>query len=235
MGKLHAFISLCLVIAFGAICCSCKHTDNKEEFYRLAEQGRAELLRDYEQNPETWKGKDLLVIGNHYFRANKFEEAIAVYEKFTIIDPLEPDGWIGIGNANLYMKRWDEAISNYKKAETLGGEDAVRMLAACYTGAGYFDKLVEITPRLKTYVRGKSERSRERYEAVGLVLASAVSMEPPSKTLFDEFVGYLPTRASDWPDDIREYAFEGFKLFGIPKRFQNAVKSKVLKPSDQKE
>ena len=235
MKNLAACASLVCLVGACTICSSCKHIEEKEQSVQIPQEGRPFFLELYECGPEYFKGKDLLVVGRCYFEESRFQEATTVFEKYTADDALDPHGWISVGNANFALKRWNEAIVNYQKADALGHPEAVRMLAACYAGSGEFDNVRGFTPRLKIYIRGKPERSRERYEAIGLVLASAVSMEPPSKQLFDEFVGYLPTRVSDWPDDFREYAFEGFRLFGIPKRFQNAVKSKDLKPSDHKE
>jgi tetratricopeptide (TPR) repeat protein len=224
MSRIALGLWLCLAVVACTLCSCSKRSSSEEELRALAEKGRSELLRDYKSHPDQYRGDDLWLIGRCYFDERRFEDAKKLFSEYSIYAPTDSRAWMALGNACFALKQWNEAISHFKKADSLGKQDAIRMLAGCYIASGDYQSVRELAPRLASYAETQPSGSEERQEVAGMVIAAATNIRPPDKALFDRFVKYLPTDASTWREDVREYVLQGFKKFGTPERFQKSIR-----------
>lgn len=200
---------------------SCAHDAGDKKVGAMVKKGRRELIRYYERQPDDFKGKDLWVAGRCYFNEGQFEKAKSLFQKYSAYAPTDPKGFVALGNACFALKEWNEAIEQFGRADALGDDDAIRMLAASYFAAHDFENVRRLAPRLANYVQAQPTKSHRRLEIVGVVIATASSVEPPDKALFDECAQFLPKDFSSLPEDIKKYVLAGFKTFGAPEHSES--------------
>lgn len=128
-----------------------------------------------------------LILGHFLKAAERFEDALAAYEKAVELDPEDQTARISRGEAYLLLQKNQKAKADFEKALDLEKdrqkrEDILRKLADLsfaqrdWDGAqGYYDRLVEMKPRdeflraeyadvLRKYKR--YEKALEQYEAI---------------------------------------------------------------------
>ena len=87
---------------------------------RITEQQSARMLqleREAEKNPErmaTW-----LELGNLYFDASKYQDAIRAYNQYLSLDPSNADVWTDIGVMYRRAGNPEQAVSSFDKAISL--------------------------------------------------------------------------------------------------------------------
>jgi tetratricopeptide (TPR) repeat protein len=116
---------------------------------------------------------------NRLKRDKMFNQAKSYLEKALKIHPNYKNAWLILGNANYFLKNYEDAISDYKRALDLDPSyvDANKNLAIAYRDAGkYFgEKKNDLNKAIK-YLNEAYKMTPEDYETVRLLgVAFAVS------------------------------------------------------------
>lgn len=223
-----ARISVGAVLLLIIWCASCRGPAGKPKLDELIAEARVEGIARYEADTNFFKGEDLYIIGRFYFEEGRYQAAAGVFERFIAFAPGDPRGWVGLGNAYVALKQWDNALPAYSKADELGELQALPMIFVCYIGRGDYGKAEKDAPRLLAYIKNQEQGSSSFWQTVCTGLCIAISLEPPNKALFEEFAAFLPHDESLWRADARDLAEKGFKLFGrsIPAQSQTGERHK---------
>jgi tetratricopeptide (TPR) repeat protein len=109
-------------------------------------------------------------LGVSYLRTGKFQEAIDEFEKFTTKDVLLSSVAIGaMGDANMELKKTDEAIKYYLKAADKKGNDFtspiyLKKAGFAYETKGEYADAVKLYERIKKeYTKSTEGRDIEKY------------------------------------------------------------------------
>lgn len=165
-----------------------------------------ELIRLYERQPDDYKGDEVLAVAAAYARQEKFEAALRVYRRFTLETPQDSRGWLGSGSAYLMLKRYDDAIASFEKADSLGNTDGLRMLASAYGCKKDWSRIKAQAPRLLDYASATGETDDERFEVVGLLILASACSEPKDMELFNQCLALLPKETKEWRKDVENAA-----------------------------
>src|SRR5574341_149293 len=73
-----------------------------------------ELKKTVEKDPENLQA--LITLGNLYYDASKFEEAVVYYQRALKLDPKNPDVWTDMGTMYRQLGNIDSSLICYQKA-----------------------------------------------------------------------------------------------------------------------
>ena len=136
-------------------------------------------------------------LGQVKFRTGDFVEAIAEYDRAIAIDPTDPNGYVGRGDALVSLGRLDDAVASYGEALRIdpnhargrgGRGDALMLLGRNDEALADLDLAVELEP---TYAKAHSLR--------GSILAQRGENERALAD-FDAVIRLVPTRAAAYKD-----------------------------------
>ncbi len=104
-----------------------KEESKKEEPKEPVE--KKEKTEDKKDNAK--KEIDLIMEGSKMLSTGKYEEAIVKFKEAIKINPKNPNAYKGLGAANAFLKRNNEAVANYCKCLQLGyaGQDLAQLKA----------------------------------------------------------------------------------------------------------
>lgn len=98
-------------------------------------------------------------LGNSYMKLNFVEDAIVEYQKAIVIDPSSGAAHLQLGRAQLMKGDYNDALKNFRKADSLGYSDAsLPYLKALSLGAlgAKQEALGELAPLLSTDAADRS-------------------------------------------------------------------------------
>ncbi|WP_051347616.1 protein kinase domain-containing protein, partial [Dolichospermum circinale] len=140
--------------------------------------------------------EDWFTEGNQLFDLQKYEEAIASFDKAIAIQPNNPNFWNDRGNALGRLEKYKEAITSYDKAIAIQPNYyeswSKRGLALCYLqreeeAISSFDKAIAIQPDYTHawFNRGNSLHELEKYEEAIASYDKAIAIEPDDNEVWN--------------------------------------------------
>ncbi|MFZ1756769.1 MAG: tetratricopeptide repeat protein, partial [Caldilineaceae bacterium] len=82
--------------------------------------------------------KQQLNLGTAYLLGERYDEALAAFQRVTESEPENPDGWQGLGDAHFWREEWADATAAYEKVVALTPEsgDGYLLLGLTASAAG---------------------------------------------------------------------------------------------------
>ena len=186
---------------------------NKRDAYgvfKYSPTKRKEVLAAFEANPSLFTNIDLTFLGACYMLEDQPAKAKPLYIKYLQIKPNDGPIWCNLGFANQKLSNYEEAISDHRKALSLGYSDGIRLLAGCYIVTGALDKVREMLPDLIA-------RQNADPDVVGVLIAYSIVTRPVDKALFLSTVK-AATDDTLIDDDNIEKIIEHLEMFGEKER-----------------
>lgn len=109
-----------------------KEEPKKEETKKDESKEPAEKKEKTEDKKDNAKKEiDFIMEGSKMLSSGKYEEAIVKFKEAIKMNPKNPNAYKGLGAANAFLKRNNEAVSNYCKCLQLGyaGQDLAQLKA----------------------------------------------------------------------------------------------------------
>lgn len=156
--------------------------------------------------------EDALQRAVRFYRAEKYQEALAEFEKLETQDPKNLLFKHYIAHSHYLLRHWDQAILKLNEILNLKGEDLLLrgLLAEIYFKQGKFDKAAEQYQVIlkSSPEEGMKEKARKRLEEIE-ELKKLFAAPPEGRMSIAEFMNSKPSQ--DFANEKFEEALLGFE------------------------
>jgi tetratricopeptide (TPR) repeat protein len=171
-----------------ALICKCLRAPRTRVF-DIAKKAEAQAQLLEPKIEANYCSQIFLGIGNLFDSLEKYEEAIADYDKAIELNPNLADAWGSRGDAKVNLQRYEEALADYDKAVELNPNldrawgargFAKRNLQRYEEAITDYDKAIELNPNLTEVWggRGDANVNLQRYEEAIADYDKAIKLNP---------------------------------------------------------
>jgi tetratricopeptide (TPR) repeat protein len=177
------------------------------------------IIRGYECDKQTWPKVRLCAVADAHFFLGERSKAGEIYKQVLRDQPANLDALLGLGVVALYETNYTTAITDCRKAWSLGNKRALSPLAIAYLMAHDVEGMQDLLPSMLN-------RKAEDMQIVNSLVSYALLKSPKDRELFFKAIEDVDDGQILRRQDTTEAVVAGLKLFRGDQRAQRLIKLK---------